>query len=188
MHTQLRRGDALLIVNVQNDFCPGGALAVPNGDIIIPMLNRWISMAEAAGIPVFASRDWHPEGHISFQERGGPWPRHCVQDQHGAEFHPALQLPYSAHIISKATEADSDSYSTFGRTDLAGQLRKASVHSLWIGGLALDYCVKESALDAIRLGFEVHLLADATRAVNLHPEDAAIAFKEMREAGVIIER
>jgi nicotinamidase/pyrazinamidase len=184
---QLRDGDALLIVDVQNDFCPGGALPVPGGDEIIPVLNHWTAMAESQGIPVFASRDWHPEDHISFRERGGPWPKHCVQNRKGAEFHPDLRLPESVHIISKATGSDTDSYSAFGGTDLAERLRKAAARRVWIGGLALDYCVKESAMDAVRLGFEAHLIADATRPVNVRPEDGAAALKDLQDAGVILE-
>src|SRR5438552_15199445 len=119
---KLEAGDALLIVDVQNDFCPGGALPVPEGDAIIPVLNRWIDEAEARGVPVFASRDWHPQNHVSFKQRGGPWPPHCVQGTKGAAFHPGLKLPKNAEIVSKAQDPETDSYSAFGGTDLAGRL------------------------------------------------------------------
>lgn len=183
----LQKGDALLIVDVQNDFCPGGALAVSEGDKVVPLLNEWISEAEAQGIPVFASRDWHPSDHISFKERGGPWPPHCIQGTAGAAFHPGLKLPRSVKIVSKAQSPDRDSYSAFGETDLAQRLRRSGVKRVWIGGLAQDYCVRESALDAIREGFEVHVIADATRAVNVQPNDGTRALEDIRRAGGILE-
>src|SRR5690242_13289968 len=129
--------DALLVVDVQNDFCPGGALEVAEGDAVIPVLNEWISAAEAARVPILASRDWHPAGHVSFKMRGGPWPEHCVQGTTGAEFHPHLKLPPTVEIISKGDTPDRDSYSAFGGTDLAGRLQRLGVQRLWIGGLTL---------------------------------------------------
>ena len=183
----LGSGDALLIVDVQNDFCPGGALAVPEGDAVVPVLNQWIDEANSKGIPVFASRDWHPRNHISFKERGGPWPPHCIQGTSGAAFHPDLNLPPDVEIISKAEEPDKDSYSAFGGTDLADRLREAGVKTVWIGGLAQDYCVRATALDAIQQGFKVHLITDATRAVNVHPGDGQQALDEIRKAGAILE-
>ena len=179
--------DVLLIIDVQNDFCPGGALPVPDGDAVIPILNRWIGEANARGVPVFASRDWHPRNHISFRERGGPWPPHCVKGTSGAAFHPDLKLPPDVEVVSKAEEPDKDSYSAFGGTDLADRLREANVKNVWIGGLAQDYCVRASALDAIQQGFKVHLIKDATRAVNVHPGDGQKALDEMRKAGAIFE-
>src|SRR5437667_258948 len=131
----MRIGDALLIVDVQNDFCPGGALAVREGDQVVPVLNRWIGRAEAQRIPIFASRDWHPPDHISFKARGGPWPPHCVQNTKGAAFHPDLKLPPDTEVISKADDPDKDSYSAFGGTDLATKLRRVGIRRLWIGGL-----------------------------------------------------
>jgi nicotinamidase/pyrazinamidase len=180
-------GDALLIVDVQNDFCPGGALAVPDGDAVVPVLNQWIDQANARGIPVFASRDWHPPNHISFKNRGGPWPRHCVRGTSGAAFHPDLRLPPDVEIVSKAEDPDKDSYSAFGGTDLAGRLREANVKTVWIGGLAQDYCVRATALDAIQQGFKVHLITDATRAVNVHPGDGQRALDEIQKAGAVLE-
>src|SRR5215471_2821532 len=140
----LQPGDALLIVDVQNDFCPGGALPVPEGNAVVPVLNQWIAEAEARRAPVFASRDWHPKNHISFKQRGGPWPPHCVQGTPGAAFHPDLKLPQNVEIISKAENPDKDSYSAFGGTDLAARLKREGVHRVWIGGLTQDYCVRES--------------------------------------------
>jgi len=180
-------GDALLLADVQNDFCPGGTVPVPEGDLIVPVLNRWIADAEAHGVPVFASRDWHPRSHISFKERGGPWPPHCVQGTTGAGFHPALKLTRDVRIVSKGKDPNKDSYSAFGGTDLAQRLRRANVRNLWIGGLAQDYCVRATALDAIREGFKVHLITDATRAVNVHPDDGEHALEEIRQAGGFFE-
>ncbi len=182
----LKAGDALLIVDVQNDFCPGGALPVPEGDLVVPVLNRWIAQAEARGIPVFASRDWHPNNHISFKGRGGPWPPHCVQGTPGAAFHPDLKLPRDVRIVSKAKHPDKDSYSAFGGTDLADRLRRANVKNVWIGGLAQDYCVRATALDALQHGFKTHLITDATRAVNVRPDDGQNALEEIRQAGGVL--
>ena len=187
VYMSLKSGDALLIVDVQNDFCPGGALAVADGDAVVPTLNRWVAEAETSGVPVFASRDWHPANHVSFKERGGPWPPHCIEGTWGAAFHPDLRLPRNVQIISKAMDPDADSYSAFGGTDLAGRLRRAQVKTVWIGGLAQDYCVRATALDAIREGFEVHVITDATRAVNLRPGDGNRALDEIRNAGGVLE-
>jgi len=183
---RLRIGDALLIVDVQNDFCPGGALPVPEGDSVVPLLNRWVAEAEAHGIPVFVSRDWHPRSHISFKERGGPWPPHCVQGSAGAAFHPDLRLPRDVRIVSKGQHPNKDSYSAFGGTDLAERLRRANVKNVWIGGLAQDYCVRATVLDAIREGFKAHLIIDATRPVNVNPGDGERALEEIRQAGGVL--
>ena len=150
---KIRPDDALLIVDVQNDFCAGGALAVPDGDAVAPVLNDWIAAAQAAGAPVFASRDWHPADHISFQAQGGPWPPHCVQGTSGAAFHPGLRLPADVGVVSKGTEPDVEGYSAFERTDFAERLRAAGVRRLWVGGLARDYCVRASVLDAFGVLF-----------------------------------
>jgi nicotinamidase/pyrazinamidase len=179
--------DALLVVDMQYDFCPGGALAVPEGDQVIPELNKWIAEATRLGIPIFATRDWHPDDHVSFKHRGGIWPVHCVQGTHGAKFHADLKLPRSAIIISKATSPEQESYSAFGDTDLAERLRSIGVKRVWIGGLALDYCVKETALDARRLGLEVRVITRATHAVNVRPDDAKTALTAMKAAGVEFE-
>lgn len=181
----LRQGDALLIVDVQNDFCPGGALAVPDGDAVVPVLNHWITVAREVGIPIFASRDWHPVDHISFEQQGGPWPVHCLQDSEGARFHPALELPDDAIRVSKATAFDADAYSAFDGTGLAGYLRQREVKRLWIGGLAEDVCVLATVKDACSEGFETHLIADATRPVD--SDKSARVRDEMREAGAVLE-
>lgn len=181
----LRQGDALLIVDVQNDFCPGGSLAVPDGDAVVPVLNHWIASAREAGIPVFASRDWHPVDHTSFEDQGGQWPEHCVQDTEGARFHPDLQLPDDAIRVSKATAFDADAYSAFDGTGLAGYLRQRGVKRLWIGGLAEDVCVLATVKDACSEGFETHLIADATRPVD--PDKSAQVRGEMQEAGAVLE-
>ena len=183
----MRKGDALLIVDVQNDLCPGGALAVREGDQVVPVLNQWIEEAERLAIPVYASRDWHPANHISFKARGGPWPPHCVQGTSGAAFHHDLKLPSNVEIISKADQPDVDSYSAFGGTDLAERLRRAHIRRLWLGGLTQDYCVRFSALDALREGFEVHVIVEGTRAVNVKPDDGRRALDEIRRAGAVLE-
>jgi nicotinamidase/pyrazinamidase len=175
-------GDALLVVDIQNDFCPGGALGIREGDLVIPILNRWIEEAQRSGALVFASRDWHPRNHISFRERGGPWPPHCIQDTPGAAFHQDVQ------VISKADKPDLESYSAMGGTDLLARFRRHGVKRVWIGGLAQDYCVRATALDAIREGFDVHVIEDATRAVNVDPDDGRRALEEIRQAGAVLER
>ncbi len=172
--------DLLLIVDVQNDFCPGGSLPIPNGDAVVPVLNRYIEKFDGR---VAASRDWHPANHISFIERGGQWPPHCIQNTQGAAFHRDLHLPKNALIISKGAGPDSDQYSALNHTGLAQQLNDRGIRSLWIGGLALDICVRATVLDALREGFEAHLILDATRAIN----DSDQALAEMRAAGAIIE-
>ncbi len=179
--------DALLVVDVQNDFCPGGALPVAEGDRIVPVLNRWIEAARAGGAVVVASRDWHPPGHVSFRERGGPWPAHCVQNTDGAAFHPGLHLPDDAVIVSKGTDPDHDTYSAFGGGQIADDLRRRGIRRLWVGGLAEDYCVRATVLDGLKAGFEVHLIADAVRPVDVQPGDGRRARREMREAGCVVE-
>lgn len=178
---QLRDGDALIVVDVQPDFCPGGKLAIDDGDSVIPVLNDWIDAAQAEGVPIYASRDWHPAHHVSFEESGGPWPEHCVQDTPGAQFHPDLKLPDSAVKISKGTRLDKDQYSAFDDTGLADHLKDKGVERVWIGGLAEDVCVHATVLDACKAGFETHLIPDATRPVT--PEGGEKARREMEEAG-----
>lgn len=183
---ELRQGDALLIIDVQVDFCPGGALPIPDGDAVVPVLNRWIAAAVGAGVPIFASRDWHPRQHVSFRESGGQWPPHCIQDSIGAAFHPDLMLPASTIVVTKGVRLDRDQYSAFDETGLATELRRRGVHRLWIGGLALDVCVRATVLDARREGFETILIADATRPVTSAGGEQAI--DDMLRAGVRIER
>lgn len=178
---QLRQGDALIVVDVQPDFCPGGKLAIDDGDSVIPVLNDWIDAARREGVPVYASRDWHPAGHVSFEESGGPWPEHCVQDTAGAEFHPDLKLPDDAVKISKGVRLDKDQYSAFDDTGLAGHLKDRGVNRVWIGGLAEDVCVHATVVDACKSGFETLLIPDATRPVT--EEGGRKARSEMEEAG-----
>lgn len=177
------RGDALLLVDVQNDFLPGGALAVPGGDAVIAPLNHAIEVFARAHLPVFATRDWHPPDHCSFRARGGPWPPHCVRDTVGAELAPALRLPQAAVVVPKATTPDDEAYSGFAGTHLESMLREAGVVRLFVGGLATDYCVLQTVLDARRLGFDAVVLGDAVRAVDAAPGDGERALQRMRGAG-----
>jgi nicotinamidase/pyrazinamidase len=181
-------GDALLLVDPQIDFCPGGSLPVADGDRVMPVLNAWSAAAERAGIPIFVSRDWHPAKTTHFKEFGGVWPPHCVMGTRGAEFHPALQLPAGATVVSKGMGEREDAYSAFQARDesgtlLASLLAQKNVRHLYIGGLATDYCVRSSTLDALADGFRVILVPDGMRAVNLQPTDGDKALAEMRAAG-----
>jgi nicotinamidase/pyrazinamidase len=185
MHPRFEKGDALLIVDLQRDFLPGGALGVREGDAVVPVMNHYIDMAVQGGVPVFASRDWHPRNHCSFVSRGGIWPPHCVAESQGAEFAPGLKLPAEATIVSKATREDADAYSAFGGTDLDETLRSRGVRRLWIGGLATDYCVLATVLDARKAGYDVLFLEDASRAVEAKPGDQERAIGQMREAGAV---
>lgn len=178
-------GNALILVDVQNDFFPGGALAVQHGDEIIPFLNRYIATFAKNNWPIFATRDWHPVNHCSFKEQGGPWPVHCVVGTLGAAFSPAIQLPDSAIIISKPSDPQRETYSGFEGTNLESQLREKGVRRLYIGGLATDYCVLHTVKAALERGFEVLLLLDAIRAVNVQPEDGPNAENEMIRLGAI---
>lgn len=174
---------ALLVVDVQNDFCPGGSLAVAHGDEVVPPLNKLISEFLDRDEPVYKTRDWHPAKTKHFQAFGGTWPVHCVQETHGAEFHQDLSDDPRATIISKGMNESADGYSGFDGTNLAQLLREEGVNEVWVGGLATDYCVKHTVLDALREGFEVKALADAMRAVNVNPDDGVRAVAEMRAAG-----
>jgi len=179
---------ALVIVDVQNDFCPGGALGVKEGDRVIPLLNRAAVIFAARGLPVVASRDWHPAQTSHFSLYGGIWPVHCVQGTAGAAFHPELRLPAGAIVVSKGMDPESDDYSALHARDdrdrpLPELLRELGVSHLFISGLATDYCVKESVLEAIRQGFKVTVLVDACRGVDLSPGDSARALDEMEAAG-----
>lgn len=180
---QPQSGDVLLVTDIQNDFLPGGSLAVQGGDEVVPVLNRYIEIFMARNLPVFATRDWHPERHCSFREQGGPWPIHCVAGTHGAEFSAALRLPPSAVIISKANTPEQDAYSSFLRTDLDRKLRDAGIRRVFIGGLTTDYCILNSTRDALQLGYQVFVLTDAIRAVNVQPGDGTHAVEEMIALG-----
>ena len=176
-------GDALIVVDMQRDFLPGGALAVPEGDKVVPVLNRWIREFARAGCPVVFTRDWHPLDHCSFEAQGGEWPAHCVSDTPGARFATGLEIPASAWIISKATESERDAYSGFQGTNLETRLRDAGVARLFVGGLATDYCVKATVEDALARDFEVCLPDDAIRPVDVSAGDGERAVAAMRRAG-----
>ena len=177
---------ALIVVDVQNDFCPGGSLAVANGDEVVGPLNKLAKEFLDRGEPVFKTRDWHPARTKHFAAYGGTWPIHCVQGTSGAEFHADLIDDPRITVISKGTDEGADGYSGFDGTNLAQLLREKGVAEVWVGGLATDYCVKHTVLDARREGFEVKALADAMRAVNLKPDDGGQAIEEMRDAGAEI--
>jgi len=176
---------ALIIVDVQNDFCPGGTLAVAHGDEVVAPLNKLIAEFLERGAPIFKSRDWHPAKTKHFADFGGTWPIHCVQGTKGAEFHPALTDDSRIQVISKGL-GDEDSYSAFDGTDLASQLRERGVEEVLVGGLATDYCVKNTVLDALKQGFAVKALTNAMRPVELKPGDGDRAIEEMRDAGAEI--
>ena len=183
--------DALIIVDVQNDFCPGGALAVTGGDQVVAVLNRLIPEFERAGLPVIATRDWHPQQTTHFNTHGGSWPPHCVQGTKGAEFHADLALGEGAVIISTGMAENADGYSGFDGVDargvrLADLLRERAIERLVVGGLATDYCVKQTVLDGLQKGFTVVVLEDAVRGVNLNLNDARQALDEMKRAGAAI--
>lgn len=180
---------ALLVVDVQNDFCPGGALPAPEGDTIVPKVNRAIQLFERRDLPILASRDWHPRETRHFKAFGGAWPPHCIQGTKGARFHPDLNLPRRAIVVSKGMDPEEDSYSAFQATtskgrDLESTLREFGVDELFVCGLATDYCVRASALDGFKRGFRVRVLRDAVRGVDVKPGDSEIALREMRTAGV----
>ncbi|MBV8988824.1 MAG: nicotinamidase [Solirubrobacterales bacterium] len=174
--------DALIVVDVQNDFCQGGALAVPDGDAVIEPVNR---LAETVPL-VVATRDWHPPDHRSFAEQGGPWPVHCVQDTPGAQLHPGLDRSRVDAIVDAGQEPELEGYSGFEDTDLERVLREREVDRVHVAGLALDYCVKATALDAKRAGFDVVVHLDATRPVEVQRGDGERAVRELREAGVTV--
>ncbi len=181
----IQPGDALLVADVQNDFLPGGALGVPHGDEVVPVLLRYMGSFESKKNLIVVTRDWHPPNHCSFKEQGGVWPVHCVAGSTGAE-HPAnFRVPPTALPIHKATEPDKEAYSAFQDTGLDAALRKAGVRRLFVGGLATDYCVLNTVRDALTHGYEVYVLLDGIRAVNLHPDDGAKAVDEMVQKGAV---
>lgn len=177
---------ALIVVDVQNDFCPGGSLAVSHGDEVVAPLNKLMKEFLDRDEPVYKTRDWHPEKTKHFAMYGGTWPIHCVQNTHGADFHPGLLDDPRVTVISKGFDERADGYSGFDGTQLAQLLRDEGVEEIWVGGLATDYCVKETVLDGVRNGFTVKALADAMRPVNVNSEDGRKAIEEMRDAGAEI--
>lgn len=186
LEDRLQPSDALLIVDVQNDFCPGGALPIAGGDAVVPVLNRWIAAAIQKNVPVYASRDWHPLEHPSFREQGGPWPVHCVQDTVGAMFHRELRLPPDTVKVTKGVRFDHDQNSAFDETGLGEQLRRKNISRLWVGGLAEDVCVLATVLDGRREGFQVNVIEDGTRPVT--PSGGEQARRDMEQAGALFER
>jgi nicotinamidase/pyrazinamidase len=178
-----RTGDALIIVDLQNDFLPGGSLAVAGGDALIAPLHRCAALFAERALAVFATRDWHPPDHCSFKAGGGPWPPHCVAGSSGAAFPDGLSLPDTATVISKATDSGRDAYSGFEGTDLAQRLRAKGVKRVFVAGLATDYCVFATVRDALAGGFETIVLTDAVRAVDLKPGDGERAIDDMRARG-----
>lgn len=184
----LHTGDALIIVDVQQDFLSGGAMAIRGGDLVIEPLNGYVKEFEQRGLPIFATRDWHPPDHCSFRERGGVWPAHCIAGTSGAALSPRLMLPSTARVISKGTRSDLEAYSGFEHTHLASQLRKLGCHRLLIGGLATDYCVQATARDALKAGFEVVVLGDAVQSVDANPGDGARALAALIAEGVRVAR
>ena len=181
----LKADDALLIADIQNDFLPGGALGISGGDVIIPALLTYIHRFHARALPIFLSRDWHPPNHCSFRNRGGPWPVHCVAGSPGSLPPQDFEAPRSAVIIYKAIDADQEAYSAFQSTPLQRHLRAIGVRRLFIGGLATDYCVLNTVKDARALGYDVGLLMDGIKAVNLRPDDGRNAEQEMIRLGAV---
>lgn len=186
MPDALQPGDALLVVDVQNDFLPGGALGVTDGDTVVAPLNRWLARFTAAGLPVYASRDWHPADHCSFHAQGGPWPPHCVAGTPGADFAPALELPPQAAMVYKGSDRDAEAYSAFAGTGLEQALRAQGVRRIFIGGLATEYCVLNTVRDAVQAGLDAVVLADAVRPVDVHAGDGAAALATMRSLGAAL--
>ncbi|MDD5154950.1 MAG: bifunctional nicotinamidase/pyrazinamidase [Candidatus Omnitrophica bacterium] len=179
---------ALLIVDIQNDFCPGGALGISGGDKIITAINKYIGRFSKNKLPIFISRDWHPKKTAHFKKFGGVWPVHCIENTRGAAFHPKLKIPKEAIIISKGMDPRQDSYSAFQAEDshrqsLANLLKIFGIEEIYIAGLATDYCVKYSTIDALKKGFEVKILKDAVAGVNLNPEDSKEALRQITAMG-----
>lgn len=182
---------ALIVVDVQNDFCPGGSLPVADGDKVVPVINAYAEAFAKAGCLVVADRDWHPADTTHFAKNGGAWPEHCVQGTPGAQYHPDLKLPATTVHIRKGMQNDEDAYSGFeGRDEdgtlLASILKRRGVTTIYVGGLATDYCVRATVLDGLKAGFQVKLIADACRAVNIQPTDGESAIREMAEAGAAL--
>ncbi|MGA2972665.1 MAG: nicotinamidase [Candidatus Bathyarchaeia archaeon] len=182
MQIGIDKQTTLVVVDIQNDFCPGGALPVKDGDKVVPVLNKYIERFRKAGAPMLFTRDWHPPDHSSFKAQGGPWPPHCVQNSEGAKFHRDLLIPPDGEIVSKADKRD-EAYSFFQGTDLAEKLKERGIKRLLVGGLATDYCVKETVLDGLKHGFEVFHLDDASKGVNVNPSDSQRALQEMVAKG-----
>jgi nicotinamidase/pyrazinamidase len=180
---RLRKGDALLVVDVQRDFLPGGNLAVPDGGAVVEPLNGYIRAFDARDLPIVFSRDWHPANHCSFTNAGGRWPPHCIQGSPGAAWAEGLDVTPADRIISKGTDPLAEAYSAFSGTTLLSLLHELGIHRVFVGGLATDYCVFATVCDARDSGLEVVVLADAIRAVNVQPDDEARALRQMEAHG-----
>ena len=178
--------DALIIVDVQNDFCPGGSLAVASGDAVARKMTDAAKTFAERGAKVFATQDWHPAGHLSFAAQGGQWPDHCVQGTRGAEFHPALELPDGTGVVRKGASLHADAYSGFIDSDLDAQLKAKGVGRVYVGGLATDYCVLNTVIDALSNGYETYVLTDAVGAVDLDPGDGERALHLMEVNGAVL--
>ncbi len=181
----ITNNSAIIAVDIQNDFCPGGALPVPDGDAVVYSMNLYITKFSKMGLPVYFTRDWHPQNHISFKTNGGIWPEHCVQETYGAELHKKLLIPSRAVIISKGISPDNEGYSGFQGTDLDKRLKAKNIRQLFIGGLATDYCVKSTVLDALHAGFDVVFLSDASKGVDVDTGDSEQAIDEMLREGAV---
>ena len=179
---------ALIIVDMQNDFCPGGSLAVGGGDKIISAINKYITQFAAKDEFVVFTRDWHTVDHCSFKEHGGMWPAHCVAETKGAEFHKDICIPKNAFMVSKADTADKDAYSGFDGTPLDAHLKSLNIKEVWVCGLATDYCVASTVNDALKLRYKVKLLADAIAAVDVNAGDGEKAIARMKSAGAEVCR
>jgi len=179
----IQNGDALLIIDMQNDFLPGGSLAVSGGEQVIPVINTAIQKFNSRGNPVFLTRDWHPADHCSFVDQGGPWPVHCVASSRGAEFSASLLLPDKFEVVATGYLRENAGYSGFEETDLQAKLDRVGIRRLFVCGLATDYCVLNTVLDALKLGYTVFLLQDAVRAVDVKPGDGDQALSSMRQNG-----
>ncbi len=186
MKVKIGPKDALILVDIQKDFLPGGALPVPEGDKVIEPANRYVELFQKAGAPIFATRDWHPENHISFKENGGLWPKHCVQNTEGAKFAEGLKLPPETFIINKGDRPEFDAYSGFQGTVLEDLLRERGVRRIFVGGLATDYCVLNTVLGGLNLGFQVFWLSDASKGIS--PETEAKARERMLSEGAVETR
>ncbi|MDV6344621.1 isochorismatase family protein [Nitrosomonas sp. Is37] len=186
MEVRLGSGDALVIIDMQNDFLPGGSLAVPMADTIVPVINRYLKLFHEYGLPVFATRDWHPPDHCSFQQQGGPWPPHCIATTTGAAFHPEIEFPINTQVISKATTAEKDAYSGFTDTQLHTLLQELGIRRLFVGGVATEYCVLNTVKDALQYHYTTFVLKDAICAINLKPEDGLHAQEEMERLGAAL--
>jgi nicotinamidase/pyrazinamidase len=177
-------GSALIVVDMQNDFMDGGVLAVPGSKSIVPTINRYMETFHNRSLPIYATRDWHPQNHISFRDRGGPWPPHCVMFTEGASFFNQLKFPNETEVVSKAMKPDEEAYSGFQGTDLASRLKKRGINRIFISGVATEYCVLSTAIDGVKNGFVVYLLSDAVKGIR--ERDVSAAMLKMKDAGVNI--